>query len=89
MLMATDLSHRLGLVEAAVQQRVSDLVARAGLPTAAPRIGAARALELMRMDKKVRAGALRLVLLERLGRATLTDNGAGRALDATLQEYFA
>ncbi len=89
LLMATDLSHRLGRVDAAVKQRVGDLVARAGLPTAAPRIGAARALDLMRMDKKVRAGAVRLVLLERLGLAELTDDGSGPALDATLQEYFA
>ena len=43
------------------------LVRRAGLPTEAPKIGAERALELMRMDKKVLAGAVRLVLLERLG----------------------
>ena len=36
--------------------RVDALVRRAGLPTEAPRIGAARALELMQMDKKVLGG---------------------------------
>ncbi len=53
--------------------RLRDILARTGLPTEAPRIGAAKALELMQMDKKVLAGALRLVLLEKLGRAIVTD----------------
>ena len=51
----------------AAKERVDGLLRRAGLPTEAPRMGAARALELMRMDKKVLAGKVRLVLLERLG----------------------
>jgi 3-dehydroquinate synthase len=58
------------------------------LPTQAPRIGAARAFELMQMDKKVLAGALRLVLLEKLGRAIISDQYSKAALDATLKEYF-
>jgi len=40
------------------------------------------------MDKKVLAGALRLVLLEKLGRAIITDQYSKAALDATLKEYF-
>jgi 3-dehydroquinate synthetase len=88
MLIAVDLSHRLGLIEADTQQRVRDLLTRAGLPTQAPRIGAAKALELMQMDKKVLAGAVRLVLLEKLGRAILTADYPHGALDATLEENF-
>lgn len=89
MLVATDLSHRLGLIDRAAQHRVQDVVARAGLPTDVPRIGVARAVELMQMDKKVRAGTVRLVLLEKLGRAVVTGQYAQSALDATLAEYFA
>jgi 3-dehydroquinate synthase len=88
MLMAVDLSHRLGMVDAAVKARVHDILARAELPTEAPRIGARRAFELMQMDKKVLAGALRLVLLEKMGRAIITANYPKDALDATLEEYF-
>src|SRR3984885_8333225 len=66
MLIAASLSQRLGMIDAAVKNRIRDLLQRAGLPPEVPRIGATRALELMQMDKKVRAGALRLVLLERL-----------------------
>jgi 3-dehydroquinate synthase len=88
MLIAADLSHRLGLIDAAVKTRIHDILQRAGLPTEAPRIGATRALALMQMDKKVRAGALRLVLLEKLGRAVTTATYSKAALDATLSEYF-
>ncbi len=84
MLMAADLSHRLGMIDMTAQRRVHDLLARAGLPTDVPRIGAARALELMRMDKKVHAGTLRLVLLEKIGRAAIIGRYAQDALGATL-----
>jgi len=88
MLIAADLSHRLGLIDAAVRDRLRDVLVRTGLPTEAPRIGAARAHELMQMDKKVVAGAVRLVLLEKLGRAIITDQYPKAALDATLAEHF-
>ena len=89
MLIATDLSHRLGLIDAAVTNRVRDILARTGLPTEAPQVGAAKALELMQMDKKVLAGTVRLVLLDRLGRAIVTGDYAQAVLEATLEEYFA
>jgi 3-dehydroquinate synthetase len=42
----------------------------------------------MQMDKKVLAGTLRLVLLEKLGRAVVSGAYAKSALDATLTEHF-
>jgi 3-dehydroquinate synthase len=88
MIIAADLSCRLGMIDAAVKERLRDILAQAGLPTEAPRIGAARAYELMQMDKKVLGGAIRLVLLEKLGRAIVTDQYPKAALEATLAEYF-
>ncbi len=88
MLMAADLSHRLGLIDAAARERIRALVQRAGLPTEAPQIGAERALELIRMDKKVLAGAVRLVLLEQLGRGVVMSKYPQDALQATLIEHF-
>jgi len=88
MIIAADLSCRMGLVDAALKERLRDTLARAGLPTEAPRIGAARAYELMQMDKKVLGGALRLVLLEKLGRAIVTDQYPKAALESTLAEHF-
>lgn len=88
MIIAADLSMRMGLIDVALKERLRDILARAGLPTEAPRIGAAKAYELMQMDKKVLRGALRLVLLEKLGRAIVTDQYPQAALEATLAEYF-
>jgi 3-dehydroquinate synthase len=89
MLIAADLSHRLGLTNALVKQRIHDVLVQAGLPTTPPRIGAARILELIQLDKKVRAGEVRLVLLEKIGRAVVIGKYSQGALDATLTEYFA
>ena len=89
MLMAASLSRRLGWLDAAEHARIRDLLMRAGLPTEAPRIGVSRALELMQMDKKVLSGTMRLVLLEKLGRAVVTGAYGQPMLDATLAEYCA
>lgn len=88
MIIATDLSCRLGMIDAAIKERLRESLALAGLPTEAPRIGAARAYELMQMDKKVLGGAVRLVLLQKLGRAIVTDQYPKAALEATLAEHF-
>jgi 3-dehydroquinate synthase len=88
MLMAADLSRRLGLIDAVPCERLRDLIGRAGLPVEPPTIGAQRALELMRMDKKVLSGTVRLVLLEKLGRAVVVGNYEQSALEATLNEHF-
>ena len=89
MLIAADCSRRLGMIDADVVERIRTLLAQAGLPTEAPRIGVDRAKALMRMDKKVQAGVVRLVLLAGLGRAVFSGGYAPDALDATLTEYFA
>ena len=88
MIIAMDMSCRLGMIEASLKDRFRETIARAGLPTEAPHIGAAKAYELMQMDKKVLGGAVRLVLLERLGRAIVTDQYSKAALEATLAEHF-
>jgi 3-dehydroquinate synthase len=71
MVMAADLSVRLGLIDRAFALRLARLIERAGLPTAGPKLGAARYLELMRGDKKAEAGAIRFVVIEAPGRAAL------------------
>ncbi len=88
LLIAADLSARLGMLDARVVARLHALLQRAGLPVAAPRIGAARALDYMRLDKKVQSGRVRLVLLAGLGRSIVTGDYPDGALDATLAEHF-
>jgi 3-dehydroquinate synthase len=53
-----------------------------------PKLGGARMLELMQMDKKVQGGTLRLVLLERLGSATIDARYPQDALTRLLDEHF-
>jgi 3-dehydroquinate synthase len=88
MLMAADLSHRLGWFDAADVGRIRALLERAGLPVAAPPIGAARALELMGMDKKVLAGRIRLVLMRKVGEGVVSGDYPADALQATLAAHF-
>jgi 3-dehydroquinate synthase len=88
MLLAAELSARLGWLSAADVERVRTLLGRAGLPTAAPRIGGRRAFELMGMDKKVDRGRVRLVLLRRIGEAVVTGDYPDDALEATLAAAF-
>ena len=88
MLLAADLSRRLGFLEATDLERIRVLLRRAGLPDTAPRIGAARAFELMGMDKKVLQGRIRLVLLSRLGAGTISGDYPADALQETLRVHF-
>ncbi len=75
MVMAAELSRRLGLVDAAFVERLTHLIARAGLPTRGPVLDAAdnagRYLELMRVDKKAEAGEIRFVLIDGPGQAVM------------------
>ena len=71
MVMAADLSARLGMIEAARVDRLVRLVERARLPIHGPRLGVERYLELMRLDKKSQAGEIRFVLLDGPGRAVV------------------
>jgi 3-dehydroquinate synthase len=71
MVMAADLSTRMGLIEPAYALRIRRLVESAGLPVRCPAFAPERYLELMRVDKKSESGALRFVLLDGAGSARL------------------
>jgi 3-dehydroquinate synthase len=71
MVLGAALSCELGLVDAAFVDRLERLLAGAGLPVQAPRMPAERWFELMRVDKKAEAGAIRFVVVESPGRALL------------------
>jgi 3-dehydroquinate synthase len=71
MVCAARLSERVCGLRADETTRLADLVVAAKLPAAPPTIARERWLELMQRDKKVQSGAMRFVLLERLGRAVV------------------
>jgi 3-dehydroquinate synthase len=75
MVMAAHLSHRLGLVEKALVQRLRSLIEKAGLPVIGPRLSdvdnAGRYLELMRVDKKAEGGEIKFVVIDGPGHAAV------------------
>lgn len=87
MLMAADLSSRLGLLAPPAEERLRRLVAAAGLPTEAPALEADRFLELMAVDKKAQGGRIRFVLLRALGRAEILADIPEAQLRATLARF--
>ncbi len=84
MVLASELSARLGLMPSAFVERMTRLLERARLPVKAPRMPIERWLELMRVDKKNEGGEIRFVVIESLGKAGL--RGAPDALVAEVIE---
>ena len=83
--MAADLSRRLGWLSDADVERVRAIHVRAGLPVKGAPLGADRYLELMAHDKKVTDGTLRLVLLRQIGRAVITSEAASADIRASIE----
>ncbi len=85
MVMAADLSLRLGWLPGDEARRCKALIARAGLPVCPPaEIMPQRFVELMSVDKKVQDGKIRLVLMRAIGDAVVESGVDARLLNATL-----
>jgi 3-dehydroquinate synthase len=69
LVLAADLSRRIGLLHGDDVRRVEHAVAIAGLPPRIEGLGADAAVASMRGDKKAEAGEVRFIVLERVGRA--------------------
>lgn len=84
-LIAAELSHRMGWLDANSVTRIEQMFVRAGLPVFGPRLGAVRYLELMSHDKKVLDGKLRLVLLQDIGKAVVSDQASDEQISAAIE----
>ena len=90
MVMAAQLSQRLGLVDAVFVARLTTLIKKAGLPTVAPALApiaqanADRYLQLMRVDKKAEAGEIKFILINQPGKCIVQT-----APDALVREVIA
>lgn len=90
MLMAADLSLRLGWLAQADFHRIESLLVRARLPTRAPaHMDYATFMKFMSVDKKVERGQLRLVLLKAIGKAVVTAEYDANLLKKTIDEHHA
>jgi 3-dehydroquinate synthase len=85
MLLAADMSERLGWVGAADVQRVERVLRTFGLPVDVSSLAANTLAEKMKIDKKVAGGRIRLVLLKAIGKSVVTGDYADAALHETLR----
>ncbi len=93
MVMAANLSHRLGLLDASMLQRITALIQKAGLPIRGPQLpvsgggasvcNADTYLAHMRIDKKAEAGEIKFVVVDGPGKASVRS-----APDALVREVI-
>jgi len=86
MVCAGALARDLGLVDDAFCQRQRACIAAYGLPVAWPEVPVDDMLEAMKHDKKARAGTLKFIVADRIGRVVhrtdVTEEQARRAVEA-------
>jgi 3-dehydroquinate synthase len=88
MLMAATLSCESGLIPQGDVARLRALLERIGLPTTVEGIAPARMVELMRIDKKVKEGRVRFVLLHSIGTSFVTADYPEPALHRALASHL-
>ncbi|HET8701547.1 MAG TPA: 3-dehydroquinate synthase [Nitrococcus sp.] len=89
MCMAAHLSAAMGWMTTKAYERTESLIQAAGLPVLPPRLSPDTLRKLMAIDKKASRGRLRLVLLEGIGSAVVTEEFDDNALTATLEHFTA
>jgi 3-dehydroquinate synthase len=88
MLLAADMSQRLGWLGTADVARIQRVLERFGLRTDVSAMSAAAIADKMKIDKKVAAGRIRLVLLNAIGKSVVTGDYDDAALRETLRVRF-
>jgi 3-dehydroquinate synthase len=71
MVLAADLSTRVGLLSMEEKSRLEKIIETLKLPTVPPQFGLERYMELMSVDKKAEDGEIRYILLNGLGQAKI------------------
>ena len=85
MLLAADMSQRLGWMSGADVERIERMLKAFGLRTDVRELAAGTLAEKMKIDKKVAAGRIRLVLLKAIGKSVVTGDYDDDALRETLR----
>lgn len=87
-IMAMDLSVRLGFLADSQRMRAVQLIGSAGLPLRPPPMDPERFIDYMRVDKKNVNGRIRLVLLRDIGDSIVTDEFSHDLLRETLVRHL-
>lgn len=89
MLLAAQMSQRLGWIDGTAIARIQAILQAAKIPTVAPKLGTETYLNLMGLDKKVVDGRIRLILLQGIGKSLVTADYPAEILRATLDAIHA
>jgi shikimate kinase/3-dehydroquinate synthase len=71
--LAADFSFRLGLCAKEVPGRIRKLISGIGLSVDLPKIPAGDFMKAMELDKKIKGGKVRLILIEMIGKVVIKD----------------
>jgi 3-dehydroquinate synthase len=82
---AAHLCVQLGMLPETDRARIAALIASAGLPTGGLKLSTDSVFNAMFFDKKVKAGKLRLVLLDRIGHAVIRDDVPAEKIRAAIE----
>ncbi len=74
MVAAAHMSAKLRLIDEVTRSRIVAVIRAAGLPTGGMTLDTQQIVKLMLFDKKVKAGKVRFVLLDRIGHAVIRDD---------------
>lgn len=85
---AARIACRLGLLPPETAERQDALIARFGLPLRASGIDAAKVLAAMALDKKVKGGDIRWVLLEDIGRPAIRQDVPPALVEEVVSELL-
>ena len=89
MLMAADLSRRLGIFEQSDLDRIKSLLIKPNLPVKIHKdVQFEKIYENMKIDKKSKEGILHLVLLKNIGEAFLTSEYSDELLKETIESFL-
>ena len=89
MLMAADLSMRLGLMSQEKVDRIRSLLERTNLPTQIHKdVTLEQMFENMKVDKKSRDGVLYLILINDIGKAIVSSDYTEQALKETINQFL-
>ena len=86
MVMAASMAERMGMLSQDDKRDIISLLESANLPTNKPDLNSNDFLASMKRDKKVQDGEIRLILLESIGRAIISNDYPNEILMETISE---
>jgi 3-dehydroquinate synthase len=86
MVMAASMAERMGMLSQEDKKDITSLLESVNLPTKKPDLNSNDFLESMKRDKKVQDGEIRLILLESIGKAIISNDYPNEILMKTISE---